>query len=276
MRFEFTPDEAQTIASAIRAHLRRQGYKVRVEELFEDDVHYRTTLVARKSDFPVILVEAMGVLAYSKSLQEFALWLAAQRKYCELYLATHEDSSLTGGMLKEIARDGVGLMLVDDRHRITVHHNPRNPALVVTPEPTLKFGKHKAEVQKIVEKFNHGERKDALRDMCELVERETEALGIVLIRKGHLKLSEANLRAKDWSGQIDTLASENAVSAGHAPVVIPSLKNDFHSFRGARNLVDHKVKTKREDARRQRQYQERMMMGPRLFAELISLKNRVR
>ena len=275
MRFEFTPDEAQTIASAIRNHLGRQGYKVRVEEPFEDDVPYRTTLVARKAD-SVILVEAMGVLVYSKSLQDFAHWLAAQRKYCELYLATHEDSNLTGGMLKEIARDGVGLMLVDDLNRITVPHKPRNPALVVTPDPTLKFGKHKAEVQGIVDKFNRGERKDALRDMCELVERETEDLGIVLVRRGHLKLSEENLRAKDWSGQIETLASVNAFSAGHAPVVTPPLKVDLHSFRGARNLVDHKVKSKREDARRQRQYQERMMMGPRLFAELISLKNKVR
>ncbi|MGH7249966.1 MAG: hypothetical protein ACREGC_03245, partial [Minisyncoccia bacterium] len=111
---------------------------------------------------------------------------------------------------------------------------------------------------------------------CEVVERETEELALRAVRKGWLTMNEAAIKGKDWSSQIDTLASPNACTAGRAPIVSTTFKNDLHSFRGARNLVDHKVRGKRDDANRQKQFAERMMQGPRLVAELISLKRRVK
>jgi hypothetical protein len=89
-------------------------------------------------------------------------------------------------------------------------------------------------------------------------------------------MDEAAIKAKDWSSQIDTLASKNAYNMGKDPIVSTTFKNDLHSFRGARNLVDHKVRGKRDDANRQKQFAERMMQGPRLVAELISLQRRVK
>jgi len=84
------------------------------------------------------------------------------------------------------------------------------------------------------------------------------------------------VQAKDWSEQIDTLGSFNAYNAGHQPVVDNTLKADLHSFRGARNLVDHKVHGKRAESKRQMQFAERMMQGPRLMAELLSLQRKVK
>ena len=87
-------------------------------------------------------------------------------------------------------------------------------------------------------------------------------------------MDEPAIRAKDWSEQIDTLASVNAYNPTYRPVVSNTLKADLHSFRGARNLVDHKVHGKRAEARRQTQFAERMMQGPRLTAELLSLQRK--
>ena len=60
------------------------------------------------------------------------------------------------------------------------------------------------------------------------------------------------------------------------PIVTGIFKNDLHSFRGARNLVDHKVRGKRDDVKRQKQFAERMMQGPRLVSELVSLQRKVK
>lgn len=152
---------------------------------------------------------------------------------------------------------------------------PKNPALIVTPDPTLKFGDCKVEVNSAIRKFNEIDRKDGLRDMCELVERETEKLAILAVRKGLLRLGEADVQRQDWSGQINTLASPNTYNPGNTPLLDSKLKDDLHSFRGARNLIDHKVTSKRAEIKRQRQFQERMMMGPRLIAELVSLKRKI-
>jgi hypothetical protein len=49
----------------------------------------------------------------------------------------------------------------------------------------------------------------------------------------------------------------------------------MHSFRNARNVIDHKVKSKRENAARERQFAERMIQGSRLAAELITIKRKI-
>ena len=52
------------------------------------------------------------------------------------------------------------------------------------------------------------------------------------------------------------------------PLGFREAKARLHSFRGARNLVDHPVASKREEIKREKQFPERMMMGPRLIPNL--------
>ena len=89
-------------------------------------------------------------------------------------------------------------------------------------------------------------------------------------------MPEADFKGKDWASQINELARWEVYNPPHGPVISPSLKDDLQSFRGARNLVDHKVRSGREDTSRQRQFAERMMQGPRLVAVLVSIKRRIR
>lgn len=275
MAFIVTPEEAQSAALAVVRHLRKRGMTVKLEIPVWPDAPYRTTLVARKQGL-FLLVEAQGVLNYGKAIRELARWLAANRHYSELYLATTSDAVIQAGMLGEMKGDGVGLLVVDENGVVSESQRARNPALVVTPDPTLRFGDCKPEVLAAVSKFNEVDRKDGLRDMCEVVERETEELALRAVRKGWLTMNEAVILSKDWSSQIDTLASKNAYVPGKDPIVGMTFKNDLHSFRGARNLVNHKVKGRRDDVNRQRQFAERMMQGPRLVAELVSLQRRVK
>ncbi|MGH7801506.1 MAG: hypothetical protein ACREOW_12935 [Thermodesulfobacteriota bacterium] len=274
MKYEFTADEARTIADTIAEHLRKQKYKVSAEKPISNEALYRTTLFAKKAELTV-LVEAQGVPAYGKTLQGLAHQLAADRKYCELYIATDKDANMRSGILMELDRDGVGLMLLDEGI-VKISRKPKNFALVVTPDPTLKFGKCKTEVMEAVHKFNNTNRKDGLRDMCEIVERLTEELAVTASRRGHINLTEGQIKKHDWSNQIDTLSSKKVCTSGHSPLISEPLKTDLHSFRGARNLIDHPVKTKQADKKREKQFAERMMMGPRLASELISIKRKLR
>jgi hypothetical protein len=152
---------------------------------------------------------------------------------------------------------------------------PRNFALVVAPDPTLALGKHKKPIGDLVEKFNAGDRKDALRDMCELVEGETERLIERAVAKGWITPNAGQVARMDWAGQINALASANQSAPGKSVIVSPTEKDDLHSFRNARNLLDHKVKNKREEKKREQQFAERMMQGPRLTALLLAKKRRV-
>ena len=174
--------------------------------------------------------------------------------------------------LAEMRKHGVGWLVVQDGGAVIESSTARNPALVVTPDPNLRYGDCKAEVRAALVKFNEVNRKDGLRDMCEIVERETEELAIACFRKSRLIPDEAAIKKMDWAGQINTLASVNAHPPGAGPIVSDTFKHDLHSFRGARNLIDHKVNTKWEDKRRELQFADRMMQGPRILAEIIRLK----
>ncbi len=275
MKFIFTPEEARGPAFAVAKYLTRQRMSVKVEIAAWPDAPYRTTLTAKKSGL-YVLVEAQGTPNYTKPLRDLWAWLAAKRHYAELYLATLGAAVLEASMLAELQRDGVGLLIVEEDGRVVRNHSGRNPALIVTPEPTLSYGDCKAEVARAVEKFNDGERKDGLRDMCELVERETERIAVLTSKKQWIRLDEQSIKKMNWENQINMLASSNSYDAGRQPILGPSLKDDFHSFRGARNLLDHKARTKRDEKRRQRQFAERMMMGPRLIAELISIRRKIK
>lgn len=275
MRFDVTPDEAQPPAEAIIKHFKKQKMKIKVEKPAWPEAPYRTTVVADKAGRHV-LVEAQGTLSYGRSLKELMAWLESHRQYAELYIATTDEAVLQAGILREMKTDGVGLFVISDAGVIAEQQRARNPALVVTPDPTLQLGPAKREVQAALQKFNQVDRKDGLRDMCEIVERLTEEVGAAACRKGWVKTPEADFIAKDWASQINELARKDVYNPPHAPIISTTLKDDLHSFRGARNLVDHKVRSRREDTKRQKQFAERMMQGPRLVAELASAKRKIR
>jgi hypothetical protein len=249
--------------------------KIKIEEAAWDAAPYRTTLFAEKAGRKV-LVEAQGILTYSRSLKDFAAWLAANRHYAELYIATMTEAVLEVGVLHQMKMDGVGLLIVSDDGVIAEHLRAKNPALVITPDPTLSLGPSREETLAAVQKFNEIDRKDGLRDMCEIVEHLTEELGVAAWRKAHLRIPETAFRGKDWAGQINELARPEAYGTPHLPIVSAILKDDLHSFRGGRNLIDHKVRSLQEDKRRQKQFADRMMQGPRLVAELISLRRKIK
>jgi len=274
MKFEVTPLEAQPQARAVIRHFKKYKMKIRIEKPAWVGAPYRTTLVAERAGRHV-LVEAQETLGYGRSLKDFMVWIDVNRHYAELYIAVDSEAVLQAGLLQEMKADGVGLFVVDDDGEVTEQQRAKNPALIVTPDPTLIFGPEKAEVRAAIQKFNETNRKDGLRDMCEVVERLTEEVGSKACRKGWLKIPEANYVEKDWSGQINELARNEVYVAPHKPLISTGLKNDLHSFRGARNLIDHKVRTRREDTNRQKQFAERMMQGPRLVAELVSRKRKI-
>ena len=276
MRFVFTPEEAQRTARTVCRGLTKEGFTVQVERAYSALAPYRTTLLARLGHLAK-LIESQGILDFHRELLELSRWLAARREYAELYLATSDEAVVTPNMLQHLRREGVGLLIVEADGKVGVLEKASNPALLVTPEPTLKYGPCKNEVEAAVKKFNLTDRKDGLRDMCEIVERETEALAVLAVRRGLLKMPEKVITEDmDWSSQINALASPNSYNTGKKPLVSVDLKDDLHSFTRGRNLVDHKVRTKKENAKRQRQYAERMMQGPRLAAELVSLQRRIR
>jgi len=275
VKFTFTPEEAQPVARAVARHYRARGCKIAVERAPWRDAPFKPTLVATQAG-NTILVEARGELSFGKALKEFNAWLANRRLYAELYVAAGEESEGAAGVIADLQSEGVGLLIVRQDGHVEVSRQAQNPALIVTPDPTLSYGHCKKDVANAIQKFNKVDRKDGLRDTCELVERETENLALKAARKGILSVPEAAIRAKDWSGQIDTLASPNTHAPGRSPLLTAALRNDFHSFRGARNLVDHPARGKREEKRRQIQFHERMAQGPRLIAELITFQRRVR
>lgn len=274
MKFNFTPEEAQFTARAVNKYLLRRKMNVTVEIAAWADAPLRTTLTAVKADLHV-LVEAQSLLSYETSSKNLSVWLSAKRHYAEFYLAAPSEALTKAGMLDDMKKDGVGLLVVDEAGTVSESIKARNAALVVNPDPTLKYGSCKLEVNAAIKKFNEVDRKDGLRDMCELVERETQTLAVLAARKHKLKIPERNItEGMDWSDQINTLASLNAYNPGQKVLVDDKLKNDLHSFRGARNLIDHKAVNKIADAKRQKQFAERMMQGPRLISELISLQRK--
>lgn len=273
--FEFTPDEARWVAeAAARWATREKNAKCEVERTPWKDAPYRTTLATLDGD-PKILIDAQGAFSYHRPLAALASWIHAHRRYAELYVAVAEASEVQVRQLEEMKRDGVGLLLVYDDGAVHQAHPARNPALLVLPDPTLKYGDCRAEVEAAVQKFNHVDRKDGLRDMCELVERETEKVAVAAVRKGLLKMSVTDVHGMNWATKINALASPNSYAPPATPVLDASGKDDLHSFRGARNLVDHPARGLRAQQRREQQFAERMAQGPRLVSQLVSLRRKI-
>lgn len=274
MDYEFVDDEAKPVASTLDAYLAKTYSEVSKGKAAWDEAPYRTTFYVR--DGPLtMLFEVQERPHIGERFRSFTLWLAAQRQFAELRIVVSDQAQIAASFLSELRSTGIGLLVLKDSDKFVETFAPRNPALIVTPDPTLRYGPLKTEVYKHIEKFNGGQRKDGLRDMCELVEGELEKTLKRAIQKGWCVVPAASAAVMDMSSRIDTLASAKATAVGKAPLVDDKLKTDLHSFRGARNLIDHPVKTKREDSKRQKQFSERMMMGPRLVAELLTIKRRI-
>jgi hypothetical protein len=271
----FTPDEARATALAVAGWLERDKFKVQLEGIV-DGAPYRPTICASSAGLSY-LVEAQGQPQFTAGLEDLSTWLRVERKYAQFYVAvtTGADTMLSGRMLGELKRHGCGLLLVTG-DQVETGFEAANPALIVTPEPTLTFGHCKTEVTEVLQRFNRGDRKAGLRDMCEMVEREVNALTKKLARKGWIDRSEAVVDGMNLNTKIDVVASTSRYVGGRVPLVSEKLKTDLHSFRGARNLVDHPVGSRKQEIERERQFPERMMMGPRLIAELVPLQRKVR
>lgn len=273
MEFLVTPDEARRTAEAVVAYLEAENFKVRTEVEVDPTLHFRPTVTAKKTNL-TLLVEAQFAPSYTPSLKDLVHWLTMQRVNCEVYLAVPAVAELSGRLLTELKRNGVGLFLVEGKE-VTKQHDARNPALIVTPDPGLALGPRKQVVGAAVRKFNDGERKNGLQDMCEIVETETDKLLKRLASKNWITKTADDLDKMDWSTQIDVAAADNVYVGNRKAIVDSNLKTDLHSFRSARNLIDHKVTTPAAERRRQAQFAERMHMGPRLVAELLSVKKQI-
>lgn len=274
-RFDVTPEEAQPCALHLARYIVRAKRHVTIEEAAWPEARYRTTIFSRAGD-ETILYEVQGEIDFHNQLRDFAQWLAANRRYAELWIVADGKAKTTAAVLGTLKKSGVGLLLRDDE---TDKFDPMlaavNPALQVTPDPALRFGDSKTEISACVEKFNRGDRKDALRDLFELVERDTEKALIAAAKKAWISVPQAAIEKQDWSTQINTLGSANVTVGNRVALIDGKLKDDMQSFRGARNLLDHKVRSRKEEQRRQCQMAERMMMGTRLMSELIALRRRI-
>lgn len=283
MKYIYTPEEALSIADTLSKFLKGQGFTVNIDKALNSEAPCSTTLIAQKAELS-ILFEAQNQVNCEQHLKDLALWLNNHRFYAELFIATHRDATFSGAFFKQLNQTGIGLIVVEDSGNVTIERQPRNPALVVCPEPTLKFGPFESKVKECLAKFNlphsfltpGNPRVDAARDICEIVEGLTEELAIKGVRKKILKLNEKHIKNQNWSNQIDTLASRKACLPGKTPIIDNNFRTDLHSFRGMRNLLDHKARSKRKEVERQQQLAERMMMGPRLVAELIAKKRKLR
>ena len=255
-----TPDEAQPLADDIVTALTGQGWKCKRETPFDPDAPLTTAVLATKRQQPAWLIEPQARPSYGPHLVSLSAWLRAQRSYASLYIATTSDGSVSGTMLKGLQKDGVGLIIIDPG-LLTISLAGVVPALVVHLDPSLTLGSHGPKVRTLVENFNAGNRVAALRDMCEFVEGETGKLIRKARLKGKVTKTAAEIDGYDWSTQIDVLKSAGVIDA--------TIKADLHSFRCARNLVDHPPRSSSQSLSRKRQLGERMVMGARLSGELF-------
>lgn len=282
MKYIYTPEEAISIADTLLKFLQGRKFTVAIEQPLDEDAPCATTLIAKKGHLN-ILFEAQNEVSCNESLRDLALWLHNKRICAELFLATHRNTTFSGQFFRQLDHSGIGLILVEHSGKVTIDRQPQNPALIVCPDPSLKFGPYTEKVNECIAKFNlphsflmpGNPRMDAARDMCEIVEGLTEELALTAVDKNILRLTERNVKSQDWSTQINTLASSKACVAGKTPVVDSRFKTDLQSFRGVRNLLDHRVTSKQKEVERQQQLAERMMMGPRLVATLVRKKARL-
>lgn len=278
MKYIYTPEEAQPIANLVSAYLNKHKFNVNSEQPIEPSASYRTTLIGVKGKLSV-LVEAQHSPEISNSFREFALWLRGSDYCAELFISTNRRAVFPGPFLKEIEDLGVGLLIIEDDGTIKFDRESCNPAFTVKTDPSLCFGKYKSVTKSYLKKFNQpssyfsntNPRKDALRDLCELVEELTEKLLVLLSRKKIVSKNKVEIEGMDWANQINALRSNNVYNTGNDFAISGPQQTELHSFRDARNLFDHNVRSKREELQRQRKFADKMLLGIRLTSELVSI-----
>jgi hypothetical protein len=271
--FELTTLEARKTAIRVRQHYLKRKFAVRIERAAWTGAPYRTTLLCvRKGER--VLVECQGSLDYHRALKGLQEVLARERRPAELYIAveTSPEVSISPSSLRQMDKDGVGLLLVDQDGSVATSAKACNWAYFACPEPTLKFGGLRKKVDECFQKYNRVNRLDGMRDLSSLVEGETRRLAELAQRRGALGTKPIRLDKMDWSGWINVLASKNVASPGLKPVIDETLKNDLHSFRGGRNLADHPARTSEDAHRLAIQCHDRMSLGARLLAEVDSAR----
>lgn len=271
--FELTTLDTSETARLARVYFKKHGFRVKVERAAWPDAPYRTSLTCERRG-QLILVECQGALRYHGALRGLHDYLYRERRSAELFIAvgTTYESSISAAALGEMDRDGVGLLLVGERGTVTVSKRACNWAYYVAPAPTLRFGGLRPRVEACFTKYNRTNQVDGLRDLSDLVEGETRRLARLALRRGCFGAKRPNIDNMDWQTLINLLASPNATIPAIKPVIGDPLKLDLHSFRGGRNLVDHPVRTRKAEEARARQFQDRMVLGARLVADLDSIR----
>jgi hypothetical protein len=282
MNYLYTPEESQSIANALVKYMQGQGFTVDIEKPLHESAPCSTTLFAQKANLN-ILFEVQKQVHCDRYIKDLALWLLKQGFYAELFIATHNTTNFSGEFLKEIDHAGIGLIIIENEAKVEIVKPPVNPALKINPSPSLKFGSCKEMVKACIDKFGqpisflsgNDTRKDALRDLCEIVEKLTEDVALAAIRKGYLQRDEDTIKKLKWADKINVISAKEAYATGCTPFVSEELKLDLHAFRNGRNIVDHKVRTKKEDALRQQKFPDRMITGIRLVSDLASIKSSI-
>jgi len=272
--FLFTPEEAQSVARRVILALEAQGYQCVVEQSVGTDAPFVPTLTAKKSRSPQRCIETQADTHYTGSMKALRNWMWSERFYGTLSICTSDTSTIAARTLHELKRDGVGLSIVAPDGTVSETIAPLVPALQVHLDPNLPLGRRKAKVKQLVVQFNSGDRKGALRDLFELTEGETRKLAEEASRKGRLILTTTQVAGADWSSHINSLASTNQC-VNQTVILDPKLKDDLHSFRGSRNLIDHPAPNEREAVKRELQFPERMLMGARLLGEIESVRRKL-
>lgn len=262
-------------AMALVAHLKKQRFKPLIEAPAWEDAPYRTTLFCRKGAH-TSLYEVQSVVQIHDLIKRLADYIGARRHNADFYLVCNGDAPASANLTVELKHSGIGLIVMDDKRQFTISHAARNPVYIVTPDPALKYAELSKEISAARSKFNDNQRKDGLRDMCELIERETGKALSRASEKGIITIAATAITGMDFSDQINSLASNKVLKSGTTPLIDSKFKDDLHSFRGARNLIDHPAKNKSDELKRQKQMVERMLAGHRLAAELVSLRRRLR
>lgn len=275
IEFLSTPDEAQSAALAVVSHYKSKNYEVEVEIAVTDDVRFRPTITA-VNRYMRVIVEALKEPQYDEGLKDLVRWAAVNRMYGEIYIATGPEVDFKPSFLSAIKRDGIGVLLVDEQGQVNHYHRAKNPALMIASNPSLALGKCKGEVEAEIQRFNDGERKPALQQMCEIVERETDKLVRKAARKQWLNADEKAASKMLFANQIDVLTSDKSYRGNRKSPLSEGLKSDLNSFRSVRNLVSHKARTKKEEREREKQFVERMMMGPRLIEAVLKLNKAIK
>ena len=274
MSFDFTPEEVWQLVPGVEADLRKQGYEVKRETACEVDSPYRTTLLGSKKHAQ-LLIEVQRRFEYHREIRELAMWMAARSRYAELYIATIADANMPVGALRDMRVDGVGRLLVDG-DKVVCHEKAANHALRVTYGPQLKFTGCEKEVAEALRKFNHGEQKDGLGEICELVEKESFKVALVGEKKGYLTADPPSINAMSWENIINVLESPRQYHPGKNILIEPELGRDLKSFKDARNLFKHKILTRAKALARETQAVDKMSQGGRLLSELIALRKRIK